>query len=88
MQVFVVLHNLFCCLEATVGRQFYGDEDSAVMYFGPNHYNAEWNGLTNSLDAVKIAYSDDVKSLTLIAGRIKIVDDITRHDDHFDSLAF
>ena len=71
----VVLHNLFCCLEATVGRQFYGDEDSAVMYFGPNHYNAEWNGLTNSLDAVKIAYSDDVKSLTLIAGRIKIVDD-------------
>ena len=27
----VVLSNLFCCLEATVGRQFYGDEDSAVM---------------------------------------------------------
>ena len=73
----VVLHNLFCCLEATVGRQFYGDEDSAVMYFGPNHYNAEFNGLTNSLDAVKVTYSDDVKALTLIAGRINEIDDET-----------
>ena len=71
----VVLHNLFCCLEATVGRQFYGDEDSAVMYIGPNHYNAEFNGLTNSLDAAKVTYGDDVKALTLIAGRIKMVDD-------------
>jgi len=65
----VVLHNLFCCLEATVGRQFYGDEDSAVMYFGPNHYNAEFNGYTRSLDAAKVTYADDVKALTLIAGR-------------------
>ena len=65
----VVLHNLFCCLEATVGRQFYGDEDSAVMYIGPNHYNAEANGLTRSLDAAKITYADDVKAFTFIAGR-------------------
>ena len=66
----VVLHNLFCCLEATVGRQFYGDEDSAVMYIGPNHYNAEFNGLTNSVDAAKITYGDDVKSFTVIAGKV------------------
>lgn len=65
----VVLHNLFCCLEATVGRQFYGDEDSAVMYVGPNHYNAEFNGYTRSLDAVKVAYADDVKAFTMIAGK-------------------
>ena len=65
----VVLSNLFCCLEATVGRQFYGDEDSAVMYFGPNHYNAESNGW-KSLDAVKIAYADDFKAFTMIAGNI------------------
>ena len=65
----VVLHNLFCCLEATVGRQFYGDEDSAVMYLGPNHYNAEFNGYTRSLDALKLTYSDDVKSFTAIAGK-------------------
>lgn len=66
----VVLHNLFCCLEATVGRQFYGDEDSAVIYIGPNHYNAEFNGLTNSVDAAKITYGDDVKSFTAIAGKV------------------
>ncbi len=67
----VVLSNLFCCLEATVGRQFYGDENSAVMYFGPNHYNAETGAsLANALDAVKIAYSDDFKSFTMIAGKI------------------
>ena len=66
----VVLHNLFCCLEATVGRQFYGDEDSAVMYIGPNHYNAEYNGYTQSLDALKLTYGDDVKALTVIAGRV------------------
>ncbi len=66
----VVLHNLFCCLEATVGRQFYGDEDSAVMYIGPNHYNAEFNGLTNSVDAAKLTYGDDVKSFTVIAGKV------------------
>lgn len=65
----VVLHNLFCCLEATVGRQFYGEEDSAVMYFGPNHYNAEFNGYTRSLDAAKVTYADDVKAFTVIAGR-------------------
>ena len=66
----VVLHNLFCCLEATVGRQFYGDENSAVMYFGPNHYNAEYNWLARSLDAAKVTYGDDFKTFTVIAGRV------------------
>ncbi|MBQ7908716.1 MAG: hypothetical protein IJ311_04400, partial [Elusimicrobiaceae bacterium] len=32
----IVLSNLFDCFELTIGRQFYGDEDSAVMYFGPS----------------------------------------------------
>ena len=66
----VALHNLLCAFDVTVGRQFYGDEDSAVMYFGPNHYNAEFNGYTRSLDALKIAYADDFKALTLVAGRV------------------
>ncbi len=65
----VVLSNLFCCLEATVGRQFYGDEDSAVMYFGPNHYNSEFDGY-RALDGVKVAYGDDFKTFTLLAGNI------------------
>ncbi len=67
----VVLSNLFDCLEATVGRQFYGDEDSAVMYVGPNHYNAETrNAYAQSLDAVKLTYADDVKAFTFIAGKV------------------
>lgn len=65
----VVLSNLFCCLEATVGRQFYGDEDSAVMYIGPKHYIF---GLDNapSLDAAKLVYSDDFKTVTALAGKL------------------
>ncbi len=70
----VVLSNLFDCLEATVGRQFYGDEDSAVMYVGPNHYNAETRAAyAQSLDAVKLTYADDVKAFTFIAGKVGVV---------------
>lgn len=65
----VVLHNLLCAFDVTVGRQFYGDEDSAVIYVGPNHYNAEFAGYASSLDAVKLTYADDVKAFTAIAGR-------------------
>lgn len=70
----VVLSNLFCCLEATVGRQFYGDEDSAVMYFGPNHYVFGMNKAP-SLDGAKLVYSDDFKTFTMLAG--KLVDYMT-----------
>jgi hypothetical protein len=66
----VVLHNLLCAFDLTVGRQFYGDEDSVVMYLGPNHYNAEINTYVNSIDAAKLVYSDDVKTFTAIAGTI------------------
>lgn len=77
----VVLSNLFCCLEATVGRQFYGDENSAVMYFGPKHYNAEPGFLAaESLDAVKLFYSDDLKSFTVIAGKTSDLGEQGGHD--------
>ncbi len=65
----MVLSNLFDCFEVTVGRQFYGDENSAVMYFGPRHgYMAALTSVS-SLDAAKLTYSDDFKTVTLIAGR-------------------
>ena len=71
----IVLSNLFDCFEVTVGRQFYGDENSAVMYFGPRHgYMAALTNVT-SLDAAKLTYSDDFKSVTLIAGKTQITDD-------------
>ena len=72
----VVLSNLFCCLEATVGRQFYGDEDSAVMYFGPNHYVFGMNAAP-SLDAAKLVYSDDFKTFTMLAGKVVTYDTTT-----------
>ena len=67
----VVLSNLFDCFELTVGRQFYGEEDSAVMYFGPNHYNVE-GMYAPSLDAAKLTYADDVKSFTVIGGKLDL----------------
>lgn len=77
----VVLSNLFDCFEATIGRQFYGDENSAVMYFGPNHYNAEGDIWAPSLDAAKLTYADDFKALTLIAGKVADRDDDPLGDD-------
>ena len=75
----IVLSNLFDCFELTIGRQFYGDEDSAVMYFGPSHYNAEGNGW-KALDAVKFNYSDDYKSFTMIAGKLLAEEPLATED--------
>ena len=66
----MVLSNLFDRFELTLGRQFYGDEDSALLYFGPRHgYMAALSSDVTSLDAAKLTYADDVKALTLIAGK-------------------
>lgn len=67
----LVLSNLLDCFEAKIGRQFYGEEDSAVMYFGPNHYNYNRAFLQpTSLDAAVISYSDDYKAFTVMGGKI------------------
>jgi len=66
----VVLSNLFGALETTIGRQFYGDENSAVMYFGPNHYNAERGMYASALDAVKLVYRNETIVATVLAGKI------------------
>ena len=66
----MVLSNLMDRFELTLGRQFYGDEDSALLYFGPRHgYMAALSSPVTSLDAAKLTYADDVKALTLIAGK-------------------
>lgn len=70
----IALANLFDCFELTVGRQFYGDENSAVLYFGPRHgYMAALDAPVTSLDAAKLTYSDDFKAVTLIAGKTQRV---------------
>ena len=68
----MVLSNLFDRFELTLGRQFYGDEDSVLLYFGPRHgYMAALANPVTSLDAAKLTYADDVKALTLIAGKTR-----------------
>ena len=80
----LVFSNLFGALEATIGRQFYGDENSAVMYFGPNHYNAEYLGYARALDAAKLVYSNDTWTATVIGGKIAdwTLDEPEYYDDY------
>ncbi len=82
----LVFSNLFGSLEATIGRQFYGDENSAVMYFGPNHYNAEGLNYARALDAAKLVYSNDTWTATIIGGKIAnwTVDNmnVNKYDDY------
>ena len=73
----VVLSNLFDCFELTLGRQFYGDEDSMTMYFGPKSgYMAAIAFQPLSLEAAKLTYADDFKSVTLLAGKTSIQDNL------------
>ena len=66
----LVFSNLFDSLEVTVGRQFYGEDGSPIIYFGANHYNAEGLGYASSLDAAKAVYSNDNLTATFIAGKV------------------
>lgn len=83
----IALSNLFDCFELTVGRQFYGEEDSALLYFGPRHgYMAALASPVTSLDAAKLTYSDDFKAVTLIAGqtqRVRFGAAVTEEDADF-----
>ena len=66
----LVFSNLFGALEATIGRQFYGEDGSPIIYFGPNHYNAEGLGYATSLDAAKLVYTNDTVTATVLAGKV------------------
>ena len=67
----VVLSNLFDCFELTLGRQFYGDEDSMTMYVGPKSgYMLATIMPPMSLEAAKLTYADDFKTVTVLAGKL------------------
>lgn len=61
-EAFVKVSNIFDALEVKVGRQYYGDVNSAVMYFGPD-YGYVSNAYT-SLDGVTAKYNGDNFALT------------------------
>ena len=62
-EAFVVISNVFNALEVKVGRQFYGDEKSPVMYFGPNNGYALFNTYF-SVEGATLRYNDDKFSIT------------------------
>lgn len=53
----IALTNVFNAFEVKVGRQFYGDETSPVVYFGPNHYKKDMAPF--SLDAAVVSYTSE-----------------------------
>jgi hypothetical protein len=61
----VVVSNIFGALEAKIGRQYYGNEDSAVMYFGPRHnYYSNIGAANISLDGALLTYQGDSLALS------------------------
>lgn len=71
----VEMKELFGWLDMKIGRQFYGEEGSTVMYIGPRYYNAEvlYNGAyATAIDAVKLSYADDFVNANVIMGEFDI----------------
>ena len=62
-EAFVKVSNIFDALEVKVGRQYYGDVNSAVMYFGPDYGYAVVNNYA-SLDGVTAKYNGENFALT------------------------
>ena len=55
----VVVSNIFGSIETKIGRQFYGNENSTVMYFGPRHGNYMNITMPESLDGALATWSND-----------------------------
>ncbi len=68
----VVVSNIFGALEAKIGRQFYGNEDSPVMYIGPRHGNyANIASLPSmSLDGALLTYQGESLALSAFYAQI------------------
>lgn len=82
----VVLSNLFANWELKVGRQFYGNEDSAVMYIGPKHYIGKANVVPGSIDAALLTYNSDNLVGNIIYGKLDEVNHTADKDVSFMGL--
>ena len=63
VEAYVNISNVFDALEVKVGRQFYGDEKSAVMYFGPVNGYAIANTY-QSVEGTTVTYNGDNLAVT------------------------
>lgn len=71
----VVISNIFGALEAKIGRQYYGNEDSPVMYYGPRH-NYYFNlGLGDSLDGALLTYNGEKLAFSAFYGQMTDMSD-------------
>ena len=83
-EAYVTLGNVFNALDVKVGRQFYGDENSAIIYFGPTHYKGRINttrcrpnygcGPVNdspSIDAAVLSYNNDMLALNVVYSKLR-----------------
>jgi len=66
----VVVSNIFGALEAKVGRQFYGNEDSPVMYMGPKHDRYATLDDLESVDAALISYAGDSFAMSALYAQL------------------
>ncbi|MDR0734848.1 MAG: hypothetical protein LBG16_04070 [Elusimicrobiota bacterium] len=78
-EAYVSVANVFNAFELKVGRQFYGDEKSAVVYFGPTHYRGRIPttmgrvGSTPdivSIDGALLAYNSDNFLANLVYSKV------------------
>ena len=65
----VVVSNIFGALEAKIGRQFYGNENSPVMYIGPRHGRYNLIDYPESIDAALVTWANDSLAISAIYGQ-------------------
>lgn len=66
----VVVSNIFGSIEAKLGRQFYGNENSTVMYWGPRHGNYGNIFVPESLDGALATWSNDNAAVSAFYAQI------------------
>ena len=59
----VTISNVFNAFEVKVGRQFYGDENSAIIYFGPSHYKGRIMTTRNPIYGGPQGYVSDSRAM-------------------------
>lgn len=66
----VVVSNIFGSIETKIGRQFYGNENSTVMYWGPRHGNYGNIFVPESLDGALATWSNDNAAISALYAQL------------------
>ena len=66
----VVISNIFGAIETKIGRQFYGNEDSTVMYWGPRHGNYANIFVPESMDGALATWNNDSMAVSAFYGQL------------------